>query len=369
MERGILEPTTKEEKAKERARSELWRHERQKKFKHLSTIGGLGAAGLAGYGAATKNKMLAIPAVGAAFLSGFAHGKAEQGEKDSYRKIKNFFNLQAKPQFNFGAVLPSEAPQEKTSWDLGSVMTLLGESSKLAPYYHQLPHWFQEMGPLGVSTLTSPYIVRKATKAIPSVMQSAAKEVMGKPLGGMESLMLDLGKGLGTIKSKAEKGNKLMAPLNYLLTPAMGMAVGANTGGIIGKGLKNVEKISPALAEKGLRAIVDSKEQKDLLTTAKNVGIASAAGLGSFQAGRFFGKRRQDKRPVSDEVAQKLMDEPFFQGFAKRADDPNSLNMQIGNPFHQRNAGPPKPPAPPPAAGNVAQGGGGFLNAVSGGLL
>ena len=256
--------------------------------------------------------------------------------------------------------------------------------------------------PFGIDIAALPWLARAAAGSTRKALHVAAKQQMGKPLSSGEKVRAAAINVASAVKDKAHgiKNKPLRSTAEYATSYLGPYATAAEAGPMMGKILKEVEKVSPRYADKAIDAIPGGAGQDALLNMLKGDSkkfmaanrILQETRTGQFlknrggQGGAAFLKRYLENpkhaikdakklREVEDNIVRAAKftaaataaagaanvlgghraseDDPFWAGFKKKAQSPGQLKT-IPPPDGMKA---PKPAlSPMPSLGNVNQG-------------
>ena len=222
-----------------------------------------GSLGWAGYGGVKGSKAHSAAGLSAAFLSGFARGRANREEKAALGRIKRYYDLREKEPLLAmkkhavvgGAVeLASSVLMAPMGLESLSHLVQHATSNIAGP---ALSTMIGASVPSGLDLAFLPWLGKKLTQSTRDHAHVAAKDVMGLPLTPDERLLR--AKSLSAIakikQTEAMPEGPAKAVLNWWDQYKGPKATGGKAGEMAGAALKELHQYSPTLANLGLEAI------------------------------------------------------------------------------------------------------------------
>jgi len=246
-------------------RSAIRKYENQQKVKGLADVGTLASLGLTGVGAFKRKMLPTILGLTGAGVGGYLSGRASGEGQKALEKVRRHHEIDT-PQklINLSAILPerkkvAEAALQKEAVVGGAVHALVEAFKGGIPW------------PLGLDLLFLPAVARAAGKSTRKALHVAAKQHMGMPLTPGEKTRAAAINIASAVKDKAHsiKNPTVRGVADYMASYAGPYATAAKAGPVMGKALKEVEKISPRYSNMLVDAIPGGPGQAKLFSNTK----------------------------------------------------------------------------------------------------
>lgn len=272
--------------------------ENQQKVRTLSHLLAGAGAGLSMYGGFNKKLLPTLIGLGAAGAGGLISGRSKQKENKAMKKLRRYHGIQEGPQLiNLSAMFPDRQKVAEVTKEaiLGSLGHLVASGNPV---------------PFLADFASIPFLARMATSSTRKALHVAAKQELGRPLAPGEKMRAAVINAASAIKDKAHeiKIPGIRGAADYATSYMGPYATAAKAGPIMGKTLREVEKVSPRYADLLVDAIPGGAGQKRLIDTMKQdkdkfqkaLDILEGTRAGRFvrgsgpSGGAFLGKYLQD---------------------------------------------------------------------------
>lgn len=272
--------------------------EDQKKIQTLSNMMiGMGT-GLAAYGGFNKKLLPSLAGLATAGGAGILSGRAKRKENRAMTKLRRYHNLKEGPRLiNLSAMIPD---REKIAEAVKEA--IIGSAGHAIVTGNLLP--------LVADAAFIPAAARWAGGSTRKALHVAAKQELGRPLAPGEKMRAAVINAASAIKDTAHKVKipGVRGAVDYATSYLGPYATAAKAGPVLGKTLREVEKVSPRYADLLIEAIPGGDGQKRLIDTMrqdkdkfqKALEILEGTRVGRFakgtssSGGAFLGRYLQD---------------------------------------------------------------------------
>lgn len=233
--------------------------ENQRKIQTLANLGSGVGVGLSAFGAFNKKLLPALIGLSAATTGGYISGQAKKRENKALDTLRKYHHLKESPKvINFSAMLPDRKKVASVTKEaiLGSIGHFALTGNPLA---------------LAADIALLPALARGATSSTRKALHVAAKQELGKTLTPGDKTRAAVLNIASAIKDKAHgiKFPALRGVADYATSYMGPYATAAKAGPMLGKTLREVEKVSPRYADLLIDAIPGGEGQKRLIETLK----------------------------------------------------------------------------------------------------